>query len=729
MSFVIASDSIVMERERFLGIDWIAKDGVIGNLNDVDVSSLPEGEYYVVGGGGDYLAEVRATTQCNCPPCTTCMEFEDGSWDCAPTGGPGCESYEVSCDNSDDDDGDGDVDCADDDCAGDPYCEGEDPCVDDPNLCGSSEICWDIDDNDGDGRIDCADDDCVGDYFCRGNECGTADDCGGANPYCQWGLLHQNICDRGICNVSRIDCGNSNPPQECSEGRCVNKENCWDLRDNDGDGRIDCVDDDCFDYIDCNYHECGNADDCGLRNPSCQGNVLVENACWTGKCIISRYNCDEDHFICRDGRCVINRCTIDSECPTNKVCENGACVGKECITVEDCGGRDEMCIIDYSLDEDYTQFNECGPNGRCIVGNYYCPSNSFCRDGECVWGECTTVEDCGGRNYVCMGDTLLQYNECGYNRRCITTDYYCPTGQVCWNMECVSEENNGEDGGEGEDDGDSNGEVSVIGNFNGTGGKTASIRNVYSSVPGGLIAEITFGTSRSLMWIGSVTDNNPFMTEYISEGGVIVGDFDKDNKDELMLLQKDSSYVFIYGYVSGKGFEYEFSGPLYFADCTSIGNWTKCLFNTDWAEKVYVGDFIEGDGIDDLMMFIRMPVTGEKDYYHAYIWKGSSTQSGISKIEPIAKYSFPLANSVGAHIPINLIEEWGPYDRFLVGDANANGVADLTAFQPVDETQAYSYVWENGGLIWDGWLYSDALALSPIEESWKDWKFWPWNWF
>jgi hypothetical protein len=60
------------------------------------------------------------------------------------------------CDNGIDDDGDGQIDCADGDCATDPACN------------TSPEICNNGIDDDGDGQIDCADGDCATAPNCTG---------------------------------------------------------------------------------------------------------------------------------------------------------------------------------------------------------------------------------------------------------------------------------------------------------------------------------------------------------------------------------------------------------------------------------------------------------------------------------------------------------------------------------------------------------------------------------
>ncbi len=77
---------------------------------------------------------------------------------------PGCGGTEV-CDNRGDDDGDGEVDCADGDCADEPTCSAHE-----------AEVCTGGTDEDGDGDIDCADADCATDPACRSFHCGAFDE-------------------------------------------------------------------------------------------------------------------------------------------------------------------------------------------------------------------------------------------------------------------------------------------------------------------------------------------------------------------------------------------------------------------------------------------------------------------------------------------------------------------------------------------------------------------------
>ncbi len=84
-----------------------------------------------------------------------------------PTGHTGAPPVEA-CTNGLDDDGDGDVDCADADCAADLAC--------------AVEVCDDTTDNDGDGAADCADPDCATFLACIPEDClnGVDDDGDGA---------------------------------------------------------------------------------------------------------------------------------------------------------------------------------------------------------------------------------------------------------------------------------------------------------------------------------------------------------------------------------------------------------------------------------------------------------------------------------------------------------------------------------------------------------------------
>ncbi len=137
-------------------------------------------------------------------------------------------SRETVCDDGQDNDGDGMIDCADADCFDAVNCQAG----------GSEErtdrACSDWVDNDGDGAVDCDDSDCQADYItvCRGSyrsAGATAGASGGAAdelPELPEGATSAEdlIGQYGDVDGERSD-------QACSDGL-----------DNDGDGRIDCAD-------------------------------------------------------------------------------------------------------------------------------------------------------------------------------------------------------------------------------------------------------------------------------------------------------------------------------------------------------------------------------------------------------------------------------------------------------------------------------------------------------
>jgi len=125
------------------------------------------------------------------------------------------------CDDMTDNDCDGRVDCADNECTGAPVCQ----------TSSEPEICDDGFDNDGDNKVDCADKkDCNGDPVCSGGS-GTAE-----------------TCDDGFDNDgdARIDCDDRDCRRDpaCSGGGGGGgpSEVCDDGVDNDGDGKTDCAD-------------------------------------------------------------------------------------------------------------------------------------------------------------------------------------------------------------------------------------------------------------------------------------------------------------------------------------------------------------------------------------------------------------------------------------------------------------------------------------------------------
>ncbi len=158
--------------------------------SEVEIEVTGGVTYYVIVDGfslsaaGDYVLDVAAGPCGGAEICDDGVDNDgDGQIDCRDVdcaGDPACIVPAEVCDDGIDNDGDGDIDCADLDCDAEPVCFVPD------------EVCNDGVDNDGDGDIDCVDLDCAGDPAC---------------------IVVPEICDDGV--------------------------------DNDGDRAIDCADVDC----------------------------------------------------------------------------------------------------------------------------------------------------------------------------------------------------------------------------------------------------------------------------------------------------------------------------------------------------------------------------------------------------------------------------------------------------------------------------------------------------
>jgi len=125
------------------------------------------------------------------------------------------------CNNQLDDDGDGDMDCLDTDCAGATIC------------LVAQENCTNGTDDDFDGDVDCNDADCA-----SASTCQLQEDC------------TNRIDDDGDGNA---DCDDT----DCAgAANCQTPENCTNGIDDDGDGNADCDDTDCAQTVGCLQQVC-----------------------------------------------------------------------------------------------------------------------------------------------------------------------------------------------------------------------------------------------------------------------------------------------------------------------------------------------------------------------------------------------------------------------------------------------------------------------------------------
>ncbi len=299
------------------------------------------------------------------------------------------------CDDGVDNDGDGQIDCADPDCVLFPGCQ------------GGAEDCFNGIDDDGDGLVDCDDvpdcqaapgcdygtGDCCTDNGSPGCENDLGEDCVcAADPFCcetGWDALCADIFETfcgGTCNGQdpEIDCANGADDDndgltDCDDADCFLDPNCLGPQvefsctngvDDDGDGAVDCDDTDC------------------ALHPACQT---------TGTEI-----CDDgiDNDADADVDC------DDSDCIAEPVCDAGdgeCCAANGSPGCEDEPGEDCVCSIDPfccnvawdSICADEYE-NQCG--GVC-TGAEDC-TNGVDDDGDnlvdCADPDCITDPNCGG---------------------------------------------------------------------------------------------------------------------------------------------------------------------------------------------------------------------------------------------------------------------------------------------------------------------------------------------
>jgi hypothetical protein len=211
--------------------------------------------------------------------------------------GQTCENpFEFTCDDGADNDGDGGADCADPDgdCSTDPSCTNE--TNSNPNsicVAGNCPNCDDGNDNDGNGTADC----------------GSATDSNGdpyaADPNCE--------AIPGVCGGNTGGC-DLHAGEEAADG-----SGCDDGCDNDGDGLIDCDDEDC----------------CVGPNSAC--NLPTQCLSTSGEVCDNGLDDDGDGLIdCDDGP-DCNPSTAPTICLGNEGdAAGGTCNGSTCTQCHDC---------------------------------------------------------------------------------------------------------------------------------------------------------------------------------------------------------------------------------------------------------------------------------------------------------------------------------------------------------------------------------------------------------
>lgn len=296
-------------------------------------------------------------------------------------------AVERVCNNSIDDDQDGDIDCADTDCDGETCGPSGAVCAGPVCACpgGSSPetVCDDQIDNDCDGRIDCADPDCAG------------LPCGPGGQTCAQGTC---LCDGGT--QVELDCG--------------------DGVDNDCDGKIDCADEDCLNQS------------CGEHGLQC----LVTQA--GGTCICPTGASVE--FVCDDG--------ADGDCDGLVDCEDPDCDNKACGADLICQGG--SCVCNPSETPEQSCYdgldNDCDGLIDCADPNCQLGHEPFCDNGidddcdglvDCADPDCEGQLACGASN--CDGVTIESSCVNGIDDDC-DGDIDCDDADCQFEVECLPPE-------------------------------------------------------------------------------------------------------------------------------------------------------------------------------------------------------------------------------------------------------------------------------------------------
>ncbi len=161
---------------------------------------------------------------------------KDGATDCADndcSAALACAvTVETDCGNKVDEDKDGKTDCADSDCAKAPAC----------TAAATETNCTDKLDDDKDGLVDCNDGDCSANTACKVTCNVCAVNTKALDPKC-------DACAAAVCKADDFCCTDS------WDSTCVNEVKqycgkqceglCGDKKDNDGDLKTDCADNDC----------------------------------------------------------------------------------------------------------------------------------------------------------------------------------------------------------------------------------------------------------------------------------------------------------------------------------------------------------------------------------------------------------------------------------------------------------------------------------------------------
>jgi len=340
----------------------------------------------------------------NCPTEVNCSDSVDNDGDfgidckdpdCAASAACTPGATELACDDAKDEDGDGKTDCADSDCTGSKFC-----------ALAQEVNCGDKVDDDKDGTTDCADTDC--------EMAATCSQC--AHPLCTVGAKLAQGCDSCvdlICAQDAFCCATDWDnlcvnevgticKKPCSSGS--GETDCANQKDDDNDGKIDCVDSDCATAFVCKTtpHETNCSDGVDNNNngkTDCADDHCTSSAdcapCAHGPCELGTANpkaCDA---------CVTKVCKVNPSCCS--IAWDAVCVG---VAVSTCGTKcDKEIGCGNGVDDDMDGKTDC-TDPDCDTDEVLCPkpcTHDTCATGAALKKNCSSCASavCGADPFCC----------------------------------------------------------------------------------------------------------------------------------------------------------------------------------------------------------------------------------------------------------------------------------------------------------------------------------------
>ena len=295
-----------------------------------------------------------------------------------------------------------------------------------------------------------------------------------------WGLMNDNECTEAIigeqgvysCALYIEDQGYASCAGDCKDGSCLPCTNCVedvaefscaDTIDNDGDGTVDCLDNDCEAELCAQNSYCQNnkcveeVEVCSYVDTDGGKDHLVKGTCDDGKAMLYTDYCKDENILVEywlgEGDACYDGCQGGSTlfyCPSlgnGWGCNSGACVlaGGACDFTDSDGGMipnivgtcdDGKAMLYTDVCSDYRTLTEYRLHPSepctegCIPGSYFC--SVLCEDGACVT-ETTKTENVQCSDY-CKAKRTTNYETgvcVNYNiqgaiskeQTCINSDY------------------------------------------------------------------------------------------------------------------------------------------------------------------------------------------------------------------------------------------------------------------------------------------------------------------